>query len=429
MENNMTDDIQASTGVKKENYWETVLLYFAAFLVGMGIVSLVAANWQQIPNGVKLGGAVLVMLANAGAIIFSHHKGKSLITQILAVIYAFLLMGVLGLISQIFQLPANVSRGCLIWSLLSWPLFLVAPRLLWMWVPLFFFGVHYLPAVVDNAVGSAVFGEWNVATNSWEQNPIGAVWYKFISVFCAYAFLLIYELWVNFKPAEKIAVKPLRVYSGLILWNLFCQAAYYALHADKEAFGAVHEVIVPCLLLAALVWALNRYRQRTTFMPIFLLGAVIEYGYVWLNTWMKTPEYAFYNAFWRIHSTETFLPLLFVALMLIYALWRKMPRLQKLSIAALFIWFVSTYADHVFDLTPCLIVCALLAVYAYKVRSKRKFNVAVVLAVLRILGAYADTENLQYMGIYLIGAGLLLIATILLLNKYSHLLWEKADEK
>ncbi len=413
----------------KENYWETVLLYFAAFLVGLGIVSLVAANWQQIPNGVKLGGAVLLMLANAGAIMFRRRQGWSIITQVLAVVYAFLLMGVLGLISQVFQLPANVARGCLVWSLISWPLFLVAPRLLWLWIPMFFFGVHYLPALAADTIGVAVFGEWNAVTNTWEQNPTGAVWYKFISVFCAYAFLLVYELWANAKPAEKIAVKPLKVYSGIILWNLFCQAAYYAINADKEAFGAVHEVIVPCLLLAAVVWALNRYYKRATFMPIFLMGAVVEYGYVWLNTWLKTPSHTLYSVFWRSHSTEVILPLIFVALMLIYALWRKMPRLQKLSVAALFLWFVMTYADHVFDLTPCLIACGLLAAYAYKVRSRRKFNVAVVLAVLRILGAYADTENLQYMGIYLIGAGILLIATILLLNKYSRLLWEKADEK
>ena len=69
------------------------------------------------------------------------------------------------------------------------------------------------------------------------------------------------------------------------------------------------------------------------------------------------------------------------------------------------------------------------AYLAYRANSKRWFNIAVLVAVLRILGHYADVDNLQFFGIYLIGSGLLLLVTLLLLKKYGKLLWENRDEK
>ena len=51
--------------VRSENYWFMVLLYFASFLVGLGIIAMVAANWQLIPNNIKLLGALAAMALNA----------------------------------------------------------------------------------------------------------------------------------------------------------------------------------------------------------------------------------------------------------------------------------------------------------------------------------------------------------------------------
>ena len=74
-------------------------------------------------------------------------------------------------------------------------------------------------------------------------------------------------------------------------------------------------------------------------------------------------------------------------------------------------------------------VCGFAAFWAYKAQSRRWFNVAVMAAVLRILGEYSDVSNLTYFGIYLICSGVLVIAVILLLMKYGKKLWEKSDEK
>ena len=66
----MTDTaVKQEKKVYDENYWMTVLIYFASFLIGLGIVAEIAFNWELIPDNVKLGGALVAMIANALALI------------------------------------------------------------------------------------------------------------------------------------------------------------------------------------------------------------------------------------------------------------------------------------------------------------------------------------------------------------------------
>ena len=111
-----------------------------------------------------------------------------------------------------------------------------------------------------------------------------------------------------------------------------------------------------------------------------------------------------------------------------YAYYHKMPRFRYLTLFALLVWFFATFSWDVFNLVPSLLICAALAVYAYLNNSRRLFNVAVLAAVIRLLYSYADASNLTYLGIYLIGSGLLLLATIFALVKYGKLLWEKKHD-
>ena len=69
-----------------ENYWMSVLLYFASFLVGLGLVAEVAANWQDISNGVKLGGALVLMALNSGLIWWCLQKEFHVLKKVLCCI-------------------------------------------------------------------------------------------------------------------------------------------------------------------------------------------------------------------------------------------------------------------------------------------------------------------------------------------------------
>ena len=391
-----------------ENYWLMILAYFAAFLIGLGIIALVAANWEQIPNNVKLGGAIVLMIANASAVILSMKFKKNILTQVLCGVFAALIMAVIGLIGQIFQLRSDVSGACLLWAVCAWPLFLITPRLLWLWIPLLFVGTKSF-AIYNTFVGDVLLSEsgWNYATVNY-----------IYSLLVFYGLIFAYELWMLYaKPSNKTIERPLKFYCGTLLLSaapLSCRPLITNVAFTQIPWSTIALSSYGYILAAFLIYALNRKHHRVSFMPWFLLGFVVESVLLKFNILQN--------------NVESVLALTSLLLMWGYAYYHKMPRFRYLTLFALLVWFFATFSWDVFNLLPSLLICAALAVYAYLNNSRRLFNVAVLAAVIRLLYYYADASNLTYLGIYLIGSGLLLLATIFALVKYGKLLWEKKHD-
>lgn len=390
-----------------ENYWLMILAYFSAFLIGLGIIALVAANWEQIPNNVKLGGAVSLMIANASAVILSMKFKKNILTQVLCGVFAALIMAVIGLIGQIFQLRSDVSGACLLWALCAWPLFLITPRLLWLWIPLLFVGTKSF-AIYNTFVGDVLL---NIGLNYTLANGI-------CSLLVFYGLIFAYELWMLYaKPNSKTVEHPLKFYCGTLLLSaapLSCHPLITNVAFAQIPWSTIALSSYGYILAAFLIYALNRKHRRVSFMPWFLLGFVVESVLLKFNILQD--------------NVESVLALTSLLLMWGYAYYHKMPRFRYLTLFALLIWFFATFRWDVFYLIPSLLICAALAVYAYLNNSRRLFDVAVLAAVIRLLYYYADASNLTYLGIYLIGSGLLLLATIFALVKYGKLLWEKKHD-
>lgn len=391
-----------------ENYWLMILAYFAAFLIGLGIIALVAANWEQIPNNVKLGGAIVLMIANASAVILSMKFKKNILTQVLCGVFAALIMAVIGLIGQIFQLRSDVSGACLLWAVCAWPLFLITPRLLWLWIPLLFVGTKSF-AIYNTFVGDVLLSEsgWSYATVNYMY-----------SLLVFYGLIFAYELWMLYaKPNSKTVERPLRFYCGTLLLSaapLSCRPLITNVAFAQIPWSTIALSSYGYILAAFLIYALNRKHRRVSFMPLFLLGFVVESVLLKFNILQD--------------NVESVLALTSLLLMWGYAYYHKMPRFRYLTLFALLVWFFATFSWDVFNLIPSLLICAALAVYAYLNNSRRLFNVAVLAAVIRLLYYYADASNLTYLGIYLIGSGLLLLATVFALVKYGKLLWEKKHD-
>ena len=390
-----------------ENYWLMILAYFSAFLIGLGIIALVAANWEQIPNNVKLGGAVSLMVVNAAAVILSMKFKKNILTQVLCGVFAALIMAVIGLIGQIFQLRSDVSGACLLWALCAWPLFLITPRLLWLWIPLLFVGTKSF-AVYNTFVGDVLL---NIG---WKYTLANGI----CSLLVFYGLIFAYELWMLYaKPSNKTVERPLKFYCGTLLLSaapLSCSPMFANIDFAQIPWSTIALFSYGYILAALLIYALNRKHRRVSFMPWFLLGFVVESVLLKFNILQD--------------NVESVLALTSLLLMWGYAYYHKMPRFRYLTLFALLIWFFATFSWDVFNLIPSLLICAALAVYAYLNNSRRLFNVAVLAAVIRLLYYYADASNLTYLGIYLIGSGLLLLATIFALVKYGKLLWEKKHD-
>ena len=391
-----------------ENYWLMILAYFAAFLIGLGIIALVAANWEQIPNNVKLGGAVSLMVVNAFAVIISMKFKKNILTQVLCGVFAALIMAVIGLLGQIFQLRSDVSGACLLWALCAWPLFLITPRLLWLWIPLLFVGTKSF-AIYNTFAGDVLLSE-----SGWSYATVNYIY----SLLVFYGLIFAYELWMLYaKPNSKTVERPLRFYCGTLLLSaapLSCRPLITNVAFAQIPWSTIALSSYGYILAAFLIYALNRKHRRVSFMPWFLLGFVVESVLLKFNILQD--------------NVESVLALTSLLLMWGYAYYHKMPRFRYLTLFALLVWFFATFSWDVFNLVPSLLICAALAVYAYLNNSRRLFNVAVLAAVIRLLYYYADASNLTYLGIYLIGSGLLLLATIFALVKYGKLLWEKKHD-
>ena len=390
-----------------ENYWLMILAYFAAFLIGLGIIALVAANWVQIPNNIKLGGAIVLMIANASAVILSMKFKKNILTQVLCGVFAALIMAVIGLIGQIFQLRSDVSGACLLWALCAWPLFLITPRLLWLWIPLLFVGTKSF-AIYNTFVEDVLL---NIG---WKYTLANGI----CSLLVFYGLIFAYELWMLYaKPNSKTVERPLRFYCGTLLLSaapLSCRPLFTNVAFADIPWSTIALSSYGYILAAFLIYALNRKHRRVSFMPYFLLGFLIEGVLLKLDI---------------LHdNVESVLALTSLLLMWGYAYYHKMPRFRYLILFAMLVWFFATFSWDVFNLIPSLLICAALAVYAYLNNSRRLFDVAVLAAVIRLLYYYADASNLTYLGIYLIGSGLLLLATIFALVKYGKLLWEKKHD-
>ena len=391
-----------------ENYWLMILAYFSAFLIGLGIIALVAANWEQIPNNVKLGGAIVLMIANASAVILSMKFKKNILTQVLCGVFAALIMAVIGLIGQIFQLRSDVSGACLLWALCAWPLFLITPRLLWLWIPLLFVGTKSF--TLYNTFAEDIL----IIDRGWKYAPTNGI----CSLLVFYGLIFAYELWMLYaKPNSKTVERPLRFYCGTLLLSaapLSCRPLFTNVAFADIPWSTIALSSYGYILAALLIYALNRKHRRVSFMPYFLLGFLIEGVLLKLDI---------------LHdNVESVLALTSLLLMWGYAYYHKMPRFRYLILFAMLVWFFATFSWDVFNLIPSLLICAALAVYAYLNNSRRLFNVAVLAAVIRLLYYYADASNLTYLGIYLIGSGLLLLATIFALVKYGKLLWEKKHD-
>ncbi len=126
------------------------LVGLGALAIGIGLVAIVAANWDAIPPVVKLGVDLLVGAAMAFGIERLLRRGGGWGAEALVIVYYLFVLASIGLIGQVYQLgsPLRVALG--VWSLATLPLlFLVRSR---------FAGVLWAAGLIATYVVNAV--EW-----------------------------------------------------------------------------------------------------------------------------------------------------------------------------------------------------------------------------------------------------------------------------
>lgn len=124
------------------NWWLYSLLILGSAIIGLGIISLIAANWAQIPDSVKLAADFLLLGCVAAGIIWQYDKTDSHWFDALIMIFLILCLASIGLIAQIYHIHGNWYHGLLLWSVITFPLTLFSRNVFvrFFWVSLFLHG-------------------------------------------------------------------------------------------------------------------------------------------------------------------------------------------------------------------------------------------------------------------------------------------------
>ena len=87
----------------------TVILTLGAAMIGIGVLSIIAANWRHMSSLLKI---IIIVSAYAGCVAaayFCEKKERLTASDVLMFLYGFLLLGGLALLSQIFHIEGTTD--------------------------------------------------------------------------------------------------------------------------------------------------------------------------------------------------------------------------------------------------------------------------------------------------------------------------------
>lgn len=110
------------------------------FTIGIGVISLVASNWEDISDSLKLIVMFMMLAGAAGMTVWCKQKGQDNTAE-KWLVGVFLFVGAaIGLVIQVYQLSGNIYHlPFAFWWAATLPLLFAAKKkyVAWFWVPLF----------------------------------------------------------------------------------------------------------------------------------------------------------------------------------------------------------------------------------------------------------------------------------------------------
>ena len=154
--------------VQHSNSWVFVgFMILGAVVVGIGVISIIAANWMDIPPWIKLSvdfsGLILLGLG-----IFKSYANRTNNIWYETFLISFLLwcLGSIGLISQIYHTGGTWYQALLLWSIITIPITLYARSYFtaFLWVSLFLFGLIWTVIEYRYQIMGIAHRWWNFET-------------------------------------------------------------------------------------------------------------------------------------------------------------------------------------------------------------------------------------------------------------------------
>jgi uncharacterized membrane protein len=126
------------------NGWLYSFMILGAAIIGLGVISLIAANWAHIADSTKLGVDFALLSVLAGGIFWQYPQRRHGVWfEVLLVSFMLLCLASIGLISQIFHISGQWYHALLFWAAITFLLSLFARSLFtrFFWVTLLLQGL------------------------------------------------------------------------------------------------------------------------------------------------------------------------------------------------------------------------------------------------------------------------------------------------
>lgn len=234
----------------------SLITILSFFCIGLGIVSLIAANWQQIPAWFKITTDMVLMLLLVWQIIRTYPQTNHW-TEACLILYGILIMATIGLIAQIFQLSSeSFSAVLMLWSLLSAPIVLVVKTMVFpfFWIPLFL-GSFYDLFLFDS------------------NNSDMTIWMGYLFVL---SFL--------YQVMQRYSVLPQKFIKAFALWLIIGITVSFFLLNVMGSFAFTKDINIYIVMIVVLMWGgvfyINKKEKQTFLLPTIL--GILGIYFIWL---------------------------------------------------------------------------------------------------------------------------------------------------
>lgn len=103
-------------------------LILGVSIIGIGVVSLIAVNWEAIDPMVKLASDFVILILLAGGIYRAHILKNDVLFDVVSALFILSCLASIGLISQIYHTGGEIYQALLLWSVITFPLSFLSHR-------------------------------------------------------------------------------------------------------------------------------------------------------------------------------------------------------------------------------------------------------------------------------------------------------------
>ena len=315
----------------------TIICFVGAVLVACGIILLIAANWEQIPHGIKIAVGLLLMLgAHAGGWYLREVNGQYRKSgEALHLVGSGLFLGNIALIGQIYHLSARPPNAILLWwagiAALPWLLRSKAQHIL----SLLAFGLWF--GMEINEQGSPIY---------FGNDEYQILLYAVLGlVYVGGAYCLSRTSFAEFaSPMEKLGLLAFQGFSFPLTWGAMYRQQYGLAAVSHWIFPAL-AVLALLLLMAGVPALASLTRQWRWVWGLALAGGIglLAGELFWAPHWSV--------GHWRdtsgFHWLCTALLFLFCLLQIQVGVQRRSEFLVNLGVAFIGLNIISTYINLV----------------------------------------------------------------------------------